>query len=107
MFYFQGGDLPKSLQFLNVYTVDTDECRARHESTSQMHAYVQNTTLCTFRKTGNGACHGDTGGPLAAGGKLIGLVSWGAPCALGLPDGFTRVSSYLNWIEEHTGITPV
>lgn len=43
---------------------------------------------------------GDSGGPLVqADGSLIGIVSWGVPCGLGLPDIFTQVSSYKDWID--------
>lgn len=31
-------------------------------------------------------------------GKLIGVTSWASLCALGVPDGFTRVSEYYDWI---------
>lgn len=41
---------------------------------------------------------GDSGGPLAANGSLIGIVSWGIPCGLTYPDVFTRVSSHVSWI---------
>jgi secreted trypsin-like serine protease len=36
----------------------------------------------------------------------VGIVSFGAVagCQLGYPVGFTRVTSYLNWIESNTGI---
>lgn len=41
---------------------------------------------------------GDSGGPLASGSTVIGLVSWGIACALGVPDVYARVSSHRNWI---------
>lgn len=97
--------MPEYLQFLKVYTMENDECRNRQQEV--LTNFVHNATLCTFRKLGLGSCHGDSGGPLAAGGKLIGLVSWGYPCARGFPDGFTRVSSYIDWITNHTDIIPV
>lgn len=31
---------------------------------------------------------------------VIGLVSWGTPCAVGHPDVFMKVSNFLTWIEE-------
>jgi len=53
---------------------------------------------------------GDSGGPLVylLNGvyNQVGIVSFGAAagCQLGYPAGFTRVTSYLNWIESNTGI---
>nr|CAD7405455.1 unnamed protein product [Timema cristinae] len=41
---------------------------------------------------------GDSGGPLVANGALVGIVSWGQPCALGVPDVYVRVSDYIDWI---------
>jgi len=54
---------------------------------------------------------GDSGGPLLLmlGGvyNQVGIVSFGAVegCELEYPVGFTRVTSYLNWIETNTGIS--
>jgi hypothetical protein len=46
------------------------------------------------------ACMGDSGGPLVLeDGSLIAIVSWGVPCALGMPDIFTKVSEYKDWID--------
>lgn len=54
---------------------------------------------------------GDSGGPLFQGSSpnevIIGVVSWGVlPCGSNnLPSGvFKRVSGYIDWIEQHTGI---
>ena len=43
---------------------------------------------------------GDSGGPLVQeDGSLIGIVSWGVPCGQGMPDIFTKVSEYKDWID--------
>lgn len=61
--------------------------------------------MCTVTEEGHGMCHGDSGGPLtytdAEGWEwLVGLVSFGRPCARGYPDAFTRVGGYKEWMKE-------
>jgi secreted trypsin-like serine protease len=54
---------------------------------------------------------GDSGGPLAhfdSNGvpTLIGIVSFGssAGCELGYPSGYTRITSFLSWIELNSDV---
>lgn len=50
----------------------------------------------------SGTCWGDSGGPLVDGtGTVIGLTSWADAenCAAQVPTLFTRVASYLDWID--------
>ena len=47
----------------------------------------------------------DSGGPLTVKGEdgkfsVIGVVSWGEGCAKGYPGVFTKVTPYLDWINE-------
>ncbi|XP_032678949.1 chymotrypsin-2-like [Odontomachus brunneus] len=88
------GETPNELQHLELTVIDQKDCL----STSFR---VTNNNICTLNKKGEGACHGDSGGPLVADGEQIGVVSWGIPCAKGQPDVFTRVFSYINWINTH------
>lgn len=41
------------------------------------------------------------GGPLAQGNTVVGVISWGIPCATGSPDVYARIASHRPWI---TGI---
>lgn len=58
--------------------------------------------LCTYKAIAEGFCKGDSGGPLISEQtrELIGVVSLGMPCATGIPDVYTRVSSYIDWIDD-------
>lgn len=46
---------------------------------------------------------GDTGGPLVHADQLIGIVAHGTGvCGVGLPDVYTRVSVFADWIRTNT-----
>ncbi|XP_059490144.1 brachyurin-like [Neocloeon triangulifer] len=71
----------------------------------------KSSNLCAQGYKDQSTCQGDSGGPVAMTEKdnlptLIGVVSYGASasCENGFPDVFTRVSSYLSWISNVTGI---
>ena len=79
------------------------ECQDRWTNRTRFH--IRPSMICAGGTTvGTGVCVGDSGGPLVVfqeTGKptLVGVVSWGQPCAVGLPDVFTRVSVYQAWID--------
>lgn len=66
-----------------------------------------------YGNSGQSTCFGDSGGPLIIeeldSYTLIGVVSFVAStepvCMANQPMGYTRVTSYLNWINTHTGLT--
>ncbi|CAK9825266.1 unnamed protein product [Anthophora retusa] len=64
---------------------------------------IHDTQLCAYDSTTvKGHCNGDSGGPLMVNGKLHGIVSWSMNCAdVVYPSVYTRVSSYIDWIEKH------
>jgi len=71
---------------------------------------IFDSSICAYDPTWwKDSCTGDSGGPLFAKNDqeeiLIGIVSWAEGCAQpGFPGVYARVSSFLNWIEEKTGI---
>jgi hypothetical protein len=71
---------------------------------------VIESTICTETTGGKGKCGGDTGGPLTtqdAGSHLqVGVASFGAGdgCIAGHPSGFTRVTSFREWIQTTSGV---
>ncbi|KAH8380745.1 brachyurin [Drosophila serrata] len=62
---------------------------------------VVSTNICIKTTGGISTCNGDSGGPLVIDGTLIGATSFGIAfgCEKGWPGVFTRITSYLDWIE--------
>lgn len=89
------------LQRLNVPRVPSRECM------SHTGLDVTSNMLCAgYKEGGRDSCQGDSGGPLVTRYKnthfLLGIVSWGKGCAAIDSYGvYTRVSNYLQWIEDH------
>lgn len=71
---------------------------------------IKETTICAQGNDRESVCNGDSGGPLVLKSDnrtLIGVTSFGqaSGCDMGVPQGFSRITSYLQWIEETTGIS--
>lgn len=88
----------------NGLTVSQDECKrgnAAHDISDL------DRIICVGRNVpGKDSCQRDSGGPLVAKFdnviKLVGIVSWGNGCAqAAYPGVYTRVASYLDWINQH------
>ncbi|XP_050663910.1 chymotrypsin-2-like [Leptidea sinapis] len=91
------GNLPDKLQMINLTSLSVKDCKNIYTFISP----VFDSQICSLTKSGEGACHGDSGGPLVENGKVVGIVSWGVPCARGYPDVYSRVYSFKEWILEN------
>jgi len=88
------------LRRVTVRIWSNDECKKVASRTE-----VDESMLCAGGVAGKDACNGDSGGPLVVtkDGKdvVVGLVSWGDPCAVaGVPGVYARVSAARQWITD-------
>ncbi|CAD7093257.1 unnamed protein product [Hermetia illucens] len=84
---------PEELQTTDLWTISNRLCRRFYN--------VSMNEICTFGMVDEGTCAGDSGGPLVSWDRshLIGVVSYGpAYCGTGIPDVYTRISVFTNWI---------
>ncbi|MEU6382369.1 serine protease [Streptomyces bauhiniae] len=95
-----GGDYTNRLRAARVHVLADDLC-ARAYPGGRNGTYDAGSMLCAGEAAGGpDACQGDSGGPLVAGGRLIGLVSWGSGCGqAGSPGVYTRVSEVVRTLE--------
>ncbi|KYN03322.1 PREDICTED: chymotrypsin-1-like [Cyphomyrmex costatus] len=91
-----------------LYVVDniiTNETYCRETYENEFNVSIDyNTQICANHPTiQKGSCAGDSGGPLTVNGELIGLVSFGVGICTNVkyPDIYTRVPSYIDWINDH------
>ncbi|MGW2824612.1 S1 family peptidase [Streptomyces sp. NPDC001443] len=88
------GDYVHTLRAAQVHVLEDARCEKAYPRGGADGTYLAASMLCAGETAGGrDACQGDSGGPLVAGGKLIGLVSWGSGCGrAGSPGVYTRVS---------------
>lgn len=103
-------EFSSDLQKVQLTIIDNSLCQAWFKLAGrEMH--IDDRIICAgYRIGGKDACHGDSGGPLlarAASGQqvVVGVVSTGIGCARPLLPGlYSRVSSYVNWIENYVSL---
>ncbi|XP_018336881.1 uncharacterized protein LOC108745240 [Agrilus planipennis] len=91
------GTLNQDLFSISLKLTSLERCAKRKLLTVENIA-ITNKQICTDSPVKQGTCHGDSGGPMVINGYIVGIVSWGSPCAIGDPDVFTNVTYFLKWI---------
>uniref|UniRef100_A0A8D1T9Z3 Peptidase S1 domain-containing protein n=1 Tax=Sus scrofa TaxID=9823 RepID=A0A8D1T9Z3_PIG len=103
----QKGLEPGVLQKVNIQLIDWETC-------FHMVPMLTKNMLCAGDlRGGKDACQGDSGGPLVCQKKTnkivwyqLGIVSWGVGCGQEKRPGvYTKMSSYLLWIEKETALS--
>lgn len=89
-------EAPVQLQYANVNLVASDECARRTAMP------IGADRVCALGRQKQDSARGDSGGPLACDGQLVGLVSFGLTGAEAgdVPAVYARVSTVLDWIAE-------
>ncbi|XP_011504790.1 PREDICTED: chymotrypsin-1-like [Ceratosolen solmsi marchali] len=83
---------PNQLQKIRVTIFHNDFCAHIIPGT------LFSNQFCGLHSKGVGPCSGDSGSPLVSNGRVVGIVSITIPCAQGIPDLYTRVYSYVDFI---------
>uniref|UniRef100_A0A1I8PA18 Peptidase S1 domain-containing protein n=1 Tax=Stomoxys calcitrans TaxID=35570 RepID=A0A1I8PA18_STOCA len=103
---------PSSDNLLKTYlsVIPNNECSAYFPHEESLPRGIVETQLCAqdFVRQSD-TCQGDSGGPLILNSVspyhivtsfVVGITSFGRGCAMDTPGVYTRVSEYIDWIEE-------
>jgi secreted trypsin-like serine protease len=90
------GQFTEDLYWLELTTITNEECIER--TIPEWRFMINPENICTYDGPGIGACNGDSGSPLTAGGFVIGAVAWALPCARDTAEVYPRISSYRSWM---------
>ncbi|KAI1297158.1 Serine proteinase stubble [Halotydeus destructor] len=106
---YKAGKLPSILQVVKLPIMTNGQCRAMYKKAGFNRTTPKGIICAGLAAGGKDSCSGDSGGPLMAYSKsrrtwlLVGIVSNGIKCGEpNLPGIYTRVSEYLNWIDNVT-----
>lgn len=102
-------DFSNELQKVKLTIIDNKVCQNWFRQAGRDMPIDERIICAGFKNGGKDACHGDSGGPLLS--KInghyvvVGVVSTGIGCARPLLPGlYSRVSSYIGWIERYVGV---
>ncbi|MEU8828260.1 serine protease [Streptomyces sp. NPDC048636] len=96
------GSYASTLRMATVRVLADASCETAYPGSAEGDYQADSMVCAGLPRGGHDACQGDSGGPLVAGGRLVGLVSWGSGCAMaGRPGVYTRVSAVAPLVAAH------
>lgn len=108
---FDKRQLPETLQIVRLPIIGNRRCQSMYKKAGHDKQITEMDLCAGYAKGGMDACEGDSGGPLLVHRPhdrrwvLAGIVSNGVKCGEPLlPGVYTRVSKFMNWIEEQMRI---
>ncbi|XP_047109611.1 trypsin delta-like [Schistocerca piceifrons] len=98
------GFLPNNLQKVDIEVWSQDLCASLFWDAFESPVYPSHICAAGVDER-DSSCNGDSGGPLLHEGVVVGLVSWSYLCATPpFPTVYTRVSSYVDWINQQISV---
>ncbi|XP_035783470.1 chymotrypsin-2-like [Anopheles albimanus] len=92
-------EVPDIMQWTTANILTMEECRAERPGSNQ----IFDSVMCVSSPSGQGACSGDSGGPLTYDGEVHGIASFvRVPCGTAVSDVYERVYSHRSWIASVT-----
>lgn len=104
------GERSDDLRKVALNIIDNNHCQQLYERSKKLRNGIVSSQLCAgYLEGGKDTCQGDSGGPIQIVTPrnqcifhIIGITSFGKACAAVNAAGvYTRVSSYLDWIESN------
>uniref|UniRef100_A0A182TPZ5 Peptidase S1 domain-containing protein n=1 Tax=Anopheles melas TaxID=34690 RepID=A0A182TPZ5_9DIPT len=107
-----GGERTPILLKVQLSPVDNSACGRFYPPSRRRRQGLIDQQMCASDERMD-TCHGDSGGPLQlklmANNRLIpfvvGITSFGRFCGTATPAVYTRVSSYVDWLQTETGVS--
>ncbi|KAF5285528.1 hypothetical protein FQA39_LY16593 [Lamprigera yunnana] len=91
------GEHSNDLLYIESAVINYKECLIKLNGDDTLQEF----NICGANSYQKGTCQQDSGGPYVVNEKQVGIVSWGLSCANNMADVYTKVSYYIDWINQH------
>lgn len=104
LFFLDAPSVSEVLRFVRADIITNTQCNKDYQG------FVKSSNICANGAGGKSSCNGDSGGPLTVNDngttKQVGIVSFGRVegCERGFAHVYTRVTSFLDWIQQNSDV---